>query len=197
MDGSWKIPAKDVIGEIVNNHKSFTIKKSPFFENITKSIKTKGWVDIEMEYYKRLKEYVRQDMNYHSLNKQLHFLQNKLVQYLETQKIATKNNAIDNYLYSSISLDDLCVNARYLDRKIDSFMFLSFNYTDTVELYTSLNTKINYIHGSLYNPEEIIFGYGDELDKDYQNIIDMNDNELLRYVKSVKYLEALDKRGVK
>ena len=31
---------------------------------------------------------------------------------------------------------------------------------------------------------------GDELDKSYQSILDMNDNELLRYVKSVKYLET-------
>ena len=33
-------------------------------------------------------------------------------------------------------------------------------------------------------------GYGDELDKSYQDILDKNDNELLRNVKSVKYLET-------
>lgn len=40
------------------------------------------------------------------------------------------------------------------------------------------------------HPENIIFGYGDELDKSYQNILDKNDNELLRNVKSVKYLKT-------
>ena len=36
----------------------------------------------------------------------------------------------------------------------------------------------------------MIFGYGDELDKDYNDLRDRNDNELLRYIKSVKYLET-------
>lgn len=32
----------------------FSIKYSPFFETITQSIKTKGWVDIENDYYQLL-----------------------------------------------------------------------------------------------------------------------------------------------
>lgn len=69
-------------------------------------------------------------------------------------------------------------------------MLLSFNYTATAEKYKDDNTIYNYIHGKLDYPENIIFGYGDELDKGYQEILDKNDNELLRNVKSVKYLET-------
>ena len=69
-------------------------------------------------------------------------------------------------------------------------MLLSFNYTATAEKYKEDNTIYNYIHGRLDHPENIIFGYGDELDKGYQEILDKNDNELLRNVKSVKYLET-------
>lgn len=69
-------------------------------------------------------------------------------------------------------------------------MLLSFNYTATAEKYKKDNTIYNYIHGRLDHPENIIFGYGDELDKGYQEILDKNDNELLRNVKSVKYLET-------
>lgn len=69
-------------------------------------------------------------------------------------------------------------------------MLLSFNYTATAEKYKDDNTIYNYIHGRLDHPENIIFGYGDELDKGYQEILDKNDNELLRNVKSVKYLET-------
>ena len=69
-------------------------------------------------------------------------------------------------------------------------MLLSFNYTKTAKMYGNFNITHNYIHGELEKPENIIFGYGDELDKSYQSILDMNDNALLRNVKSVKYLET-------
>jgi hypothetical protein len=69
-------------------------------------------------------------------------------------------------------------------------MLLSFNYTPTANLYGNFNLEHNFIHGELEHPENIIFGYGDELDKHYQNILDRNDNELLKNVKSVKYLET-------
>lgn len=69
-------------------------------------------------------------------------------------------------------------------------MLLSFNYTDTARKYGNFNITHNYIHGELDDPNNIIFGYGDELDKDYQSLLDMNDNELLKNVKSVKYLET-------
>ena len=55
---------------------------SPFFENIYKSIETKGWVDIENEYYYLLKKYAIEESekdNLHELNLQL--------QYLQSQKI--------------------------------------------------------------------------------------------------------------
>ena len=70
-------------------------------------------------------------------------------------------------------------------------MLLCFNYIGTVKEYEQYGGLIlNYIHGELEHPEHIIFGYGDELDKDYQDILDKQDNELLKNVKSVKYLET-------
>lgn len=75
-------------------------------------------------------------------------------------------------------------------------MLLSFNYTPTVKMYGGYDDTTNYIHGDLDYPENIIFGYGDELDKDYQEILDRNDNELLNYVKSVKYLETRNYRNL-
>lgn len=84
-------------------------------------------------------------------------------------------------------------------------MILSFNYTNTALLYNTKNKKIdpfdinppketfiehNYIHGSLDTPEQIIFGYGDDLERNYKDILDTNDNEMLKYSKSVKYLET-------
>lgn len=72
----------------------------------------------------------------------------------------------------------------------ERIMLLSFNYTATAKMYGNFNLDFNFIHGDLEHPKNIIFGYGDELDKDYQSILDRNDNELLKNVKSVKYLET-------
>lgn len=49
---------------------------------------------------------------------------------------------------------------------------------------------INHIHGNLSDPESIIFGYGDELDDRYKDIMKLNSNEHLRNIKSIKYLET-------
>ena len=60
----------------------------------------------------------------------------------------------------------------------ERIMLLSFNYTSTAKMYGNFNLEFNYIHGELEHPKNIIFGYGDELDKDYQGILEKNDNEL-------------------
>ena len=52
------------------------------------------------------------------------------------------------------------------------------------------NIKINHIHGTLEHPNSVIFGYGDELDRDYKDLARLNDNEYLRNIKSIKYLES-------
>lgn len=72
----------------------------------------------------------------------------------------------------------------------ERIMLLSFNYTATAKNYNNFNLEHNFIHGDLEHPKNIIFGYGDELDKDYKDILDRNDNELLKNVKSVKYLKT-------
>lgn len=71
-------------------------------------------------------------------------------------------------------------------------MILNFNYTSTADYYFPHNDNIviNHIHGSLSNPDSVIFGYGDELDENYKTILNKNDNEYLRNIKSIKYLEA-------
>ena len=50
-------------------------------------------------------------------------------------------------------------------------MLLSFNYTPTANMYGNFNLEHNFIHGELEHPEHIIFGYGDELDKFYQDSV--------------------------
>lgn len=75
----------------------------------------------------------------------------------------------------------------------DQILFLNFNYTNTADLYISKDSefKVNHIHGELSNEKNsIIFGYGDELDDDYKEISKLNDNDYLKNIKSIHYLET-------
>lgn len=205
----------DVIKYIQNKSEIFSINYSQFFGTILQSIETKGWVDIENDYYQLLKETKKTDCGYtvKELNEQLAFLQEKLVEYLQTistnQPIKDFHDAIIDFFdpadfstegrkkaLEDVGLDiksfgEVEYNYEERNKLIPKrIMLLSFNYTATAKMYSNFNLDFNYIHGELEHPENIIFGYGDELDKDYQAILDKNDNELLKHVKSVKYLET-------
>jgi hypothetical protein len=91
----------------------------------------------------------------------------------------------------------------YFDLNPKSILFLNFNYTSTEKLYLNhkefepyhefkdLNKEIIHIHGLINKKEnEIIFGFGDEIDSDYHEIEKLNENEYLENIKSIKYLET-------
>ena len=80
----------------------------------------------------------------------------------------------------------------------DNILIVNFNYTNIASLYLSPRIRehfqLNNIHGTLDNPQSVIFGYGDEMDKYYQELEDLNDNNYLTYIKSSKYLDASNYR---
>ena len=220
ITGKWKYPPIEIVNAFKGNTDDFSVTHSRFFETIIQSIETRGWVDIENDYYQLLKrcaENDKCDFSVKELNEQLLFLQSKLVEYLRTltgilpisnilnaikDKICIEDLSIkgktmakiidDGIVFDTNSFDDnRYMNERFSGLESDHTMLLCFNYTGTAKLYEQFGGLIlNYIHGELEHPEHIIFGYGDELDKNYQDIRDKNDNELLRNVKSIRYLET-------
>lgn len=86
----------------------------------------------------------------------------------------------------------------YIGYSPKNILFLSFNYTCLENNYVNngyympSNTQIIHIHGKLNNTTDnkIIFGYGDEIDENYKKIENLNDNDYLQNVKSIKYLES-------
>ena len=206
----------EVITELQKYPDTFSVDSTPFFGTIIQSIETRGWVDIENDYYQLLKECSENtDCGYtvKELNEQLAFLQEKLIEYLRSigtnQYIKELHNgmieffdpadfstegkkkALENIGIESINLEDVQYNFEEQKKlRPERIMLLSFNYTATAKNYNNFNLEHNYIHGELEHPKNIIFGYGDELDRHYQDILDRNDNELLKNVKSVKYLET-------
>jgi hypothetical protein len=81
--------------------------------------------------------------------------------------------------------------------------FLSLNYTNTEKMYQvykrlhdnidepewrNTMTKVIHIHGELDRPSNpVIFGFGDENCKDYEEIEDLNNNDYLEYFKTTMY----------
>ncbi len=82
----------------------------------------------------------------------------------------------------------------------DNTLILNFNYTFTDTLYEfpkhdekwkGKSFDSIHIHGSNRKEDKnpVIFGFGDELDENYKKIENLNDNEYLENIKSIKYLE--------
>ena len=75
----------------------------------------------------------------------------------------------------------------------DNIMLLNFNYTSTAFHYLIPDNKfftINQIHGQLEKPATVIFGYGDEMDDQFKQIQNLNNQEFLKNVKSINYLNS-------
>lgn len=204
---------KDVIQSIMEDTSRFKVTLSPFFERVINSIETKGWVDIENEYYSMLVSEKSLGELYQTLNRQMEFLRDKLIEYLTIENLTehTKIEEIKDKLYCPILEREVSVKARsdmfrersdgpihFVDlsykkkqKKWNPWhtMFLNFNYTNAPEMYMDGDATINYIHGKLDDPQSVIFGYGDELDENYKRLKEQNDIECMHYVKSIRYLE--------
>lgn len=105
---------------------------------------------------------------------------------------AWRNKHTKIYLHTYIPA---CPKAFLLPNDI---VFLNFNYTSTINKYLPQKSisDVNYIHGKIDKPDSVIFGYGDELDSDYKRLQNLNNNEYLRNVKSIRYLEAPNYRNI-
>lgn len=180
--------------------------ESPLLRRIWKQLLL-GWVDIENEYFSLLtEEKILPDKgfvfpDYKALNGHLDILRDKLIQYLkyESKKEVSVIDKIADKIYCPIREREISVAYKgtvdaksVANNEPSAIMLLNFNYTSTPEQYVtdSARVTINYIHGKLDNPQSVIFGYGDELDVSFKKLQNMNNNECLRHIKSIRYLES-------
>ena len=113
---------KSIVEHIINSKRYYRVNMSPFFERIVKGIETKGWVDIENEYYELLKHYALDNMNEEakekflkSLNDQLDYLKGLLIQYLAeiTKQDPKIIKSISHEIYVPFEKEDMSVHADY------------------------------------------------------------------------------------
>ena len=89
-------------------------------------------------------------------------------------------------------------HSRYIEQNYkfstlpERILLVNFNYTNIADQYVPEDQEIamvNHIHGTLEEPESMIFGYGDEIDKRYMELSDLEDNRYMKNIKSHRYLE--------
>jgi hypothetical protein len=188
--------------------------KHDFFKHIVKGFREYRWVDIEYEYYTALvKLYKDLELNPHTrksvlkelmqLNSCLNFIKRKLVEYLLSIKIFSSlaNKQFEEILFEETGIPE-AREREYFDRAFngngettkEEKLFVSFNYTPTMECYLKNSTYENnliYIHGELNGSSNpVIFGYGDEMDTHYEKIENLNNNEFLKNIKSFGYFRT-------
>lgn len=209
--------------------------KNQFFKELNEIQSIQNWVDVENEYYKKLKGICKNEkIEAHQkrekvlkLHKEFEQVKQLLERYLQKNVVETYsfNMSDTNNLWRIIKPFETLDRNNFLadefskkeDRnEVDKLMkansfkipydesnksqILNFNYTPTCINYTQSRQLqrycmlVNHIHGELN--ENIVFGFGDEMDDDYKLIEDMDDNEYLRYFKSFEYVQNSNYKDV-
>jgi hypothetical protein len=180
--------------------------KNIFLLHISEKKSLVNWVDIEGEYYSKLKnclESIHTD-DIKKLNLDFDNLRLLLKYYLSLE-IKKELNPIPQIIeiLKSILQPELVSGNQTLNKN-DRIFFLNFNYTNTDKQYIDyfkniipqVINNIN-IHGELNNEDNpIIFGYGDELDEDHKRIENINNKQYLENEKSVNYAKTPNYRNL-
>lgn len=169
-----------------------------------------NWVDIENIYFELLKKIINDDKinkiekkkspSYKELidniNDELTKLSSYLKDYLLTLEInISKNDSLKYFKHFNEILKDedfMKFEDKHTKVKNGINYFLNFNYTNSItEVLNHFNNYTytqNFIHGNLED-EEIIFGFGDEMDSIYKEIEELNDNRFFKHIKSFQYFK--------
>lgn len=169
-----------------------------------------NWVDIENTYFELLKKLVdiKDDKEKDKCKDHVEIINSELSEitiYLKEYLISLdvnidKQNAVRyfDHFNSPINFDDFLepnINPKRAIRGIN--YFLNFNYTDSVknilDYFKNYEYIPNQIHGDLRD-NEIIFGFGDEMDSIYKQIEELNDNRFFEHIKSFHYFKTPNQR---
>lgn len=149
------------------------------------------WFDIENAYFSELIQIKKQISNesvskikrkIKQLNLELEHVKNELQIYLTTEISIFKMKEIQSFITTNLNF-----------RNREEIYFVNFNYTSTIEQYLGIyskrkNIKVNYIHGKL-SEKNIIFGYGNDQNSEYQEIKNTGIDEFLEHFKTFEYLK--------
>ena len=171
--------------------------KNKFFYAIKSDLSIQNWVDVEKVYYKQLVKCMEYELNHskpkyliEDLNSEFGFFEKKLKEYL-SKEFGNKYSSIIEPIDSIESYLDKTIEKEENEQEYNKTLIVNFNYTSTDKKYAEKidqEDTIIRLHGELENQKNpVIFGYGDELAKNYKEIEELDNNDYLEYVKSIKY----------
>ena len=196
-----KTESTKIIKHLQSKPYYYRLEMSWLLSVICEHIETKGWVDIENDYYSCLIYYISNHKELgikpiYSLNEDFAYLRELMIEYLniENQKQTRYFDSISEKILGPIKRCEMAFYAEKLipeEAKPEHIMLLNFNYTKTPLQYieNQPNVTMKYIHGKLEDPHSVIFGYGDETDKEYEKLRLLDDNECMHYIKQMHYGE--------
>lgn len=202
-----KIPPEVAIENLkgAQNNPNFIVTiKSEFLKETIDKVETFNWVDLENEYFDHLLKCKEENgFNYErvkKLNDEFEFIKIKLEEYLirHQKEFSEYFLSIDSswkIFCEKIKSSDLAI-ADFEDELPKNLHILSFNYTYTLDESKTkcseiIPTSLNYIHGEIETPKNpIIFGFGDEYDKNYVNFEELKNKDILRHIKSFSYFKT-------
>ena len=189
--------------------------KNKFLGAMVKEQRIKNWVDVEDVFYLELikcwkikKENLEEDFfnsAIRKLNQDFGAIKDCLENYLyDNCQVVVDDSTKEAGGYQFEPKPSIINNLEKDEGKYAKTLFLSFNYIDTEKHYNKEEYKNNFkeneklsfgnvihIHGRLKDKNNpMIFGYGDELAENYRDIENLNDNEFLTYIKSIRYCET-------
>lgn len=179
---------EDYLCEITTHSERTKIKRinqliyAPF---ILKDLVSDAQIKIVKDEHKKIDKYLNKDSN-----PDFDSISEKTIPWADERE--------NDFIYGDFDLRkyllDEKISTKYFDLLPSNVLFLNFNYTNLEKLYSkhkTIHTEINHIHGELKNEHNpIIFGYGDELEESYQALENKQDNEFLKNIKSIQYLET-------
>ncbi|WP_051315331.1 AbiH family protein [Algoriphagus terrigena] len=173
---------------------------SELFETIYLKYEKLKWVDLEMEFFDQLIRWKKNESAWkHTVSKansDLDYLKDRLLEYLSRNtRTLQYHEPLDKFktlFTENINTNELSSTVEEKTISVDSLYFLNFNYTPTIEQYLhEIRSKKpfqhSYIHGSLSGNIKPVFGYGDEINKEYKEFEDQRNNELFKHIKSFHY----------
>ena len=167
--------------------------RNNFLRVIEQSRNTHNWADIEELYFEELikakniyLELKNRDkkedaeLSVKKLNDDFDKIKYKLREYLQQEYENLELNGGLKTEFEKIIFPDKA--------NTGTTLLLTFNFTETEQNYKG--GTIKHIHGVLADFKTMIFGYGDEYGDESKAIENLNYNEFLKNVKSIKYNET-------
>lgn len=203
VDGLHKITSqtfkiKNYANTFIN---PFTIiYKSSLLQKLINNCSQFNWVDIENSYFETLKLYIaKNSLDLEEKIKSLNTQWQCLIKHFENYLKAIGTNGLTigygKILDAPFNSNEFVDKLNYLNTVRGDTLILNFNYTSTIDRYvngySTSNVDINHIHGKLYDDDnELIFGFGDELDDDYLKFEHHKSMGQFDYIKSFWYFKT-------